>query len=864
MPRQTDLFDSSNVPQMPEGYYSGDKPNPNLKAFVEAHLKECPYDPETDDYSVSAFDQPIVTTKATAIYNMHTYWSKKPHDAIRQYICHYTQPGDLVLDPFCGSGGSALAALMEGRKAIAIDRSPAATFITKNYCTPVDVKDLQNAFDELKQKVKTEIDWLYETRCEKCDGKARTGYTVYSRIYQCPRCLEKIPLSSCISTKGLTKSGKPKSITICPYCHIKGINEEINSRSKTFGSVPVLVSYSCEKGCKPKRSQRKYNDSNSKKREYFEKYDLEKIREIENKKIPYWHPDADLKEVIPYRMLIKKDFRQTDAERLVDFFTKRNLWALAAIRDALTNIASPESSEAASAIWTAISTVSLTGSKMLREEKRAIQAGTYYLPATFREIRIQNGIDYNVFQLIKAEQEINEIVSSKPNLCISTQSALDLSSISNSSVDYIFTDPPYADKFQYGELNFMWEAWLKFDTDWNKEEVIINEARNRTELDWSSMMKAAFTECYRVLKPGRWLSLCYHDTSEGTWSLVQDIMAEVGFLSDKTASAVFIDVEQKSYNQLMADKVNKRDLVINFRKPKPGEVAADVALTGDEDSTTFNDKVRIIIRDYLIANPGATKDRIYDQVVSRMVRSGQMEAHNFDELLEQVAEVVVEPLMKNLFETQDLDLFGAHEIRRWYLKETEEATIDAAESAKEDAAAKKISRFIDEWLQQHPDEEGVHYSDLFEHYIYTVPTTDKPRRQLQDWLLDYFYKVPSGTYRLPITEEEAEAKTKARDAGTNRRVKRFLSYLEQGLAIPLREMPNDPTLVEWIRHCKRTGLYEQGKLLYEQGGLNLDNLSEELMVDVEEDYQVCVRMLFRRGPAKTTQSKARGKKAKGT
>lgn len=117
------------VHQMPAGYYSGDQPNPNLRAFVEAHLAERTYDPEHDDYDVPAFNKPIETTKATAIYNMHTYWSKKPHDAIRQYIEHYTQPGDLVLDPFCGSGGTTLAALMTGRKAIAIDRSPAATFI---------------------------------------------------------------------------------------------------------------------------------------------------------------------------------------------------------------------------------------------------------------------------------------------------------------------------------------------------------------------------------------------------------------------------------------------------------------------------------------------------------------------------------------------------------------------------------------------------------------------------------------------------------------------------------------------------------------------------------------------------------------
>jgi len=77
------------VPKMPEGYYSGDRPNPNLRAFVEAHLRERPYDPETDKYDVPAFDHPIETTKATAI-----------------------------------------------------DRRPAATFITKNYCTHVDEQSL--------------------------------------------------------------------------------------------------------------------------------------------------------------------------------------------------------------------------------------------------------------------------------------------------------------------------------------------------------------------------------------------------------------------------------------------------------------------------------------------------------------------------------------------------------------------------------------------------------------------------------------------------------------------------------------------------------------------------------------------------
>ena len=183
------------VPAMPDGYYAAG-PNPNLARFVAEHAT--PYDPATDAYDAPPFDQPITTTKATAIYNMHTYWSKKPHDAIRQYIRHYTKPGDIVLDPFSGSGGTALAALMEGRAAIAIDLSPAATFITKNYCTPVDVEELQRAFEELQEKVKPEMDWLYATRCDRCDGRATTAYTVYSYVFRCPRCLERVALFDCV------------------------------------------------------------------------------------------------------------------------------------------------------------------------------------------------------------------------------------------------------------------------------------------------------------------------------------------------------------------------------------------------------------------------------------------------------------------------------------------------------------------------------------------------------------------------------------------------------------------------------------------------------------------------------------------
>src|SRR5262249_9721642 len=140
---------------------------------------------------------------------------------------------------------------------------------------------------------------------------------------------------------------------------------------------------------------------------------------------------------------------------------------------------------------------------------------------------------------------------------ISTQSSVSLPMPSN-SVDYIFTDPSYADKVQYGELNYVWEAWLGLDVSWHSQEIVVNEHRGISEDQWDERMKAVLSECYRVLKPGRWLSLCYHDTSEGTWSLVQDLMAEVGFVSEQAEQAVYIDTHAKTTNQYFADKVTRR------------------------------------------------------------------------------------------------------------------------------------------------------------------------------------------------------------------------------------------------------------------------------------------------------------------
>ena len=59
---------------------------------------------------------------------------------------------------------------------------------------------------------------------------------------------------------------------------------------------------------------------------------------------------------------------------------------------------------------------------------------------------------------------LNTFLKDTSDICIITGSCIDvLDKMPARSVDYIFTDPPYDASIQYGELSYMWAAWLKKD-----------------------------------------------------------------------------------------------------------------------------------------------------------------------------------------------------------------------------------------------------------------------------------------------------------------------------------------------------------------------------------------------------------------
>src|SRR5690554_6269535 len=169
-------------------------------------------------YHREPFATDVSEGKTHAVYRAHSYHTKVPHLAIVPSILHYTNPGDLVLDGFNGSGMTGVAAQWCGtapreyraeleqkwkteghalpqwglRHCVLNDLSPAATFMAANYNLPFDVSAFSKAAKKLLKDVEKEIAWMYETLHTDGKTKGRIEYTVWSEVFTCPDCAGEV------------------------------------------------------------------------------------------------------------------------------------------------------------------------------------------------------------------------------------------------------------------------------------------------------------------------------------------------------------------------------------------------------------------------------------------------------------------------------------------------------------------------------------------------------------------------------------------------------------------------------------------------------------------------------------------------
>lgn len=144
--------------------------------------------------SFKPIDSPKEPKTRSRLYDMHSYWSKKPYTVTSEYIRHFTDENDIVLDPFCGCGVTNIEALRLGRKTVAIDINPLAIFIARGMSKPIKLANMEKAFRTIRRKVRKKVNALYEIDCPKCRNKAIAKYFVWDNnepseaVYECPFC----------------------------------------------------------------------------------------------------------------------------------------------------------------------------------------------------------------------------------------------------------------------------------------------------------------------------------------------------------------------------------------------------------------------------------------------------------------------------------------------------------------------------------------------------------------------------------------------------------------------------------------------------------------------------------------------------
>lgn len=101
--------------------------------------------------------------------------------------------------------------------------------------------------------------------------------------------------------------------------------------------------------------------------------------------------------------------------------------------------------------------------------------------------------------------------------------------VPDSSIDYVFTDPPFGSSIYYSELNLIWEAWLGNTTGTKNGVHRASDGGAKRIFDYSSLMAEAFGGGHRVLKPGRWASVVFHNSDDQIWQAIQDAADNAGF-----------------------------------------------------------------------------------------------------------------------------------------------------------------------------------------------------------------------------------------------------------------------------------------------------------------------------------------------
>ena len=497
------------------------------------------------DGAHGALPSMVQVRRSDPVYMAHAYLTKVPVTAIAPFIEAFTEPGDVVLDPFAGSGMTGTAALVAGRRAVLYDVSVLGRHIGSNYVNLVDAKMLDERGEVVLRRALERIGDVYAVACKSCGGEARLAKSVWSAVIECGACRAPVNYYRC-----LEDADWHRERMTCPHC-----GAAASSRCQRLFEEPVLDSISCE--CNRTQLEQPSSAPPNKP----EAADLR------------W-PDVSIEAT--RQMYAASALGRHGLTSTAAFYSHRNLCALAALRDAIDDVAEPELRAKLLFVFTSILTSASKRYQWSRKRPLNAANANYYVAPVFYEWNVFDLFARKVQAAIRSDDWIRNRrgaasvhdCARDPDVAYEIASA-DRLPLADDSVDYVFTDPPFGSNIFYSDMSLFQEAWLDATTDPGAEAVVDRAdtgGPRRTAERYEAILTGAFKECRRVLKPGGHITVLFGNSSGAMWQLLQRAVGAAGLEVAPELIAV-LDKGQRSVKGLASgfENVATLDLMLTLR-----------------------------------------------------------------------------------------------------------------------------------------------------------------------------------------------------------------------------------------------------------------------------------------------------------
>ena len=553
---------------------------------------------------LTSLPETITAPRTDPIYNCHGYLTKVPVAAIEPFIEVFTQPGETVADFFAGSGMTGLAAVRLGRKARLSDISVLGRHIAKGYSTSISLEAFRAAAVEVAAEARTSIGDLYATRRQDDGTIVEMVRAVWSFTYICPSCRTDLVYYRHLSPKG----APPKK---CPACA-----EPFVRRKWSRGpDVPVEVVARNPQG---RLAEQPVSD--------FDHGMIETASaDARQKDVPSLVIDEDRE------MFSRSGLRKAGLIRTSDFFSPRNSIALLELWRAINAVENDAIRQKLRFAFTAILPRASRRYQWSAQRPLNAQNQTYYIAPVYYEWNVFELFGRKVEAAIRSDQVLFQdapLLRGRPeeDLNYVLASADRLTHLPTASVDYVFTDPPFGSNIFYSDMNLFHEAWLGKVTDHSSEAVVhtTGKRKNGASERYEALLRSAFAEAFRILKPGRHMSVVFGNSSGRIWGLVQRAMRDAGF-NAAPAHVAILDKGQRSVKGLNSgsESVVTVDLILTVQKPAKAQHAPDARELRNGDTQ------RLITE---AINELAADARNSSHVYARILRKAIQKHYTLDQL----------------------------------------------------------------------------------------------------------------------------------------------------------------------------------------------------------------------------------------